>query len=105
MFLLYKVHIINLYVGVYEAILSACFRSVVECQTVTVAADLLNISQPVVSRLLSSLKEQLKFKLFIRQRSRLILSDESQAFYLEVAKVFDAVNRLDSAVEAIRTHL
>ncbi|SJZ96469.1 LysR family transcriptional regulator [Photobacterium toruni] len=80
------------------------FRAVVECQTVTAAAELLNLSQPAVSRLLSSLEEQLKFKLFIRQRSRLILSDEGQAFYLEVAKVFDAVNGLDSAAEAIRTH-
>ncbi len=33
-----------------------------------------------------------------------MLSDEGQAFYLEVAKVFDAVNGLDSAAEAIRTH-
>ena len=52
------------------------FRAVVECQTVTAAAELLNISQPAVSRLLSSLEEQLKFKLFIRQRNRLVMRDK-----------------------------
>lgn len=79
------------------------FRAIVECQTVTAAAERLNLSQPAVSRLLSGLEQRLGFNLFIRKGNRLVLSDEGQAFYLEVAKVFDAVTGLDHAAESIRS--
>ncbi|OZS44227.1 LysR family transcriptional regulator [Photobacterium sanguinicancri] len=80
------------------------FRAIVECQTVTAAAERLNLSQPAVSRVLAGLEDRLGFKLFTRQRNRLVLSDEGQAFYLEVAKVFDAVSGLDNAADSIRSH-
>ncbi|QSV16126.1 LysR family transcriptional regulator [Photobacterium ganghwense] len=80
------------------------FKAVVECQTVTAAATRLNLSQPAVSRLLAALEERLGFKLFIRKGNRLELSDEGEAFYLEVAKVFDAVSGLDHAANSIRSH-
>jgi len=79
------------------------FKAIVECQTVTAAAERLNLSQPAVSRLLSGLEQRLGFNLFIRKGNRLVLSDEGQAFYLEVAKVFDAVTGLDHAAESIRS--
>ncbi|ELR63815.1 Transcriptional regulatory protein [Photobacterium marinum] len=79
------------------------FKAVVECQTVTAAAERLCLSQPAVSRLLSGLEQRLGFKLFIRKGNRLELSDEGQAFYLEVAKVFDAVSGLDNAADSIRS--
>lgn len=80
------------------------FKAIIECQTITAAAERLHLSQPAVSRLLSGLEERLRFKLFIRKGNRLILSDEGQAFYLEVAKVFDAVSGLDQAALSIRSH-
>ena len=79
------------------------FKAVVECQTVTAAAERLNLSQPAVSRLLSGLEQRLGFNLFLRKGNRLELSDEGQAFYLEVAKVFDAVSGLDHAADSIRS--
>ena len=79
------------------------FRAIVECQTVTAAAERLNLSQPAVSRLLSALEGRLGFTLFVRKKNRLELSDEGQAFYLEVARVFEAVAGLDHAADAIRT--
>ncbi|MEH6530928.1 MAG: LysR family transcriptional regulator [Photobacterium frigidiphilum] len=80
------------------------FKAVIECQTVTAAAERLNLSQPAVSRLLSGLEQRLGFNLFIRKGNRLVLSDEGEAFYLEVAKVFEAVSGLDSAADSIRSH-
>ncbi|KHT63237.1 LysR family transcriptional regulator [Photobacterium gaetbulicola] len=80
------------------------FKAIIECQTVTAAAERLHLSQPAVSRLLSSLEQRLGFKLFIRKGNRLELSDEGQAFYLEVAKVFDAVAGLDQAANSIRSN-
>ncbi|MBL4830317.1 MAG: LysR family transcriptional regulator [Aliivibrio sp.] len=79
------------------------FRAIVECKTVTAAAQRLNLSQPAVSRLLASLEDQLAFSLFIRKTNRLELNDEGKAFYLEVAKVFEAMSGLDSAADSIRT--
>lgn len=79
------------------------FKAIVECQTVTAAAERLNLSQPAVSRLLSGLEQRLGFNLFLRKGNRLVLSDEGQAFYLEVAKVFDAVSGLDHAADSIRS--
>jgi DNA-binding transcriptional LysR family regulator len=79
------------------------FQAIVECKTVTAAAQRLNLSQPAVSRLLSSLEDQLSFSLFIRKTNRLELNDEGKAFYLEVAKVFDAMAGLDTAADSIRT--
>ena len=40
--------------------------------------------------------------MFIRKGNRLELTDEGQAFYFEVAKVFDAVAGLDDAAASIR---
>ncbi|GLO59809.1 transcriptional regulator [Vibrio sp. MACH09] len=78
------------------------FRAIVECKTVTAASDQLSISQPAVSRLLSGLEEQIGFQLFNRTRNSLTLSDEGQAFYLEVAKVFDVVSGLTCSANAIK---
>ena len=79
------------------------FRAIVECQTVTAAAEQLHLSHPAVSRLLSGLEDQLGFKLFNRKKNSMSLSDEGQAFYLEVAKVFDAISGLTCSADSIRT--
>ncbi|GAA3698100.1 LysR family transcriptional regulator [Oceanisphaera sediminis] len=80
------------------------FKAIVECQTVTAAAERLNLSQPAVSRLLSALEQRLGFQLFIRKGNRLQLSDDGEAFYLEVARAFEAVSGLDQAAASIRAH-
>ncbi|AGH80475.1 hypothetical protein PCNPT3_02665 [Psychromonas sp. CNPT3] len=77
------------------------FRAVIECQTVTSAAERLNLSQPSVSRSISALERKVGFKLFIRKGNRLLLSDEGKAFYFEVANVFDALISLDRAAVSI----
>lgn len=80
------------------------FKAIVECQTVTAAAERLNLSQPATSRLLAALEQQLGFQLFIRKGNRLQLSDDGEAFYLEVARAFEAVSGLDQAAASIRAH-
>lgn len=80
------------------------FKAVIECQTVTAAAERLSLSQPAVSRLISGLEQRIGFKLFIRKGNRLVLSDEGEAFYFEVAKVFEAIAGLDNAAESIRAN-
>ena len=82
----------------------SAFKTIVECQTMTSAANQLNLSQPAVSRLLSNLEQRIGFKLFTRQGNRLVLNNEGQAFYFEVAKVFEAISGLDQAANSIRTN-
>ena len=55
------------------------FRHVVECGSVTAAAAARRISQPSVSKTLQQAEERLGFKLFTRQRKRLIPTAEAEA--------------------------
>jgi DNA-binding transcriptional LysR family regulator len=80
------------------------FKAVIECQTVTAAAERLHLSQPAVSRLIAGLEQRIGFKLFIRKGNRLVLSGEGEAFYFEVSKVFEAVSGLDKTAESIRAN-
>ena len=80
------------------------FKAIVECQTVTAAAERLNLSQPATSRLLAALEQRLGFQLFIRKGNRLQLSDDGEAFYLEVVRAFEAFSGLDKAAASIRAH-
>lgn len=80
------------------------FKAVIECQTVTAAAERLNLSQPAVSRLLVALEQRLGFQLFIRKGNRLLLSDDGEAFYLEVIRAFEAISGLDHAASSIRAN-
>ncbi|MBO1520310.1 LysR family transcriptional regulator [Oceanisphaera pacifica] len=80
------------------------FRAIVECQTVTAAAERLNLSQPAASRLLAALEQRLGFQLFIRQGNRLLLSDDGEAFYLEVIRAFEAFSGLDHTASSIRAN-
>ncbi|MFA0521441.1 LysR family transcriptional regulator, partial [Vibrio sp. 10N.222.55.E8] len=47
------------------------FKAIVECQTVTAAAERLSLSQSAVSRLLANLEQRIGFQLFTRKRNRL----------------------------------
>lgn len=76
------------------------FKAVYELGTVTAAADFIHITQPAVSRLIASLERTIGFKLFQRVRGRLVPTDKGQAFYLEVAKAYGAIESLaDSAAD------
>ncbi|WP_157367469.1 LysR family transcriptional regulator, partial [Vibrio coralliirubri] len=59
------------------------FKAIVECQTVTAAAERLSLSQSAVSRLLANLEQRIGFQLFTHKRNRLELSNEGEAFYIE----------------------
>ena len=48
------------------------FRAVMLCQTVTLASEMLHISQPATTRLLADLERSLRFKLFDRVKGRLV---------------------------------
>jgi DNA-binding transcriptional LysR family regulator len=73
------------------------FRSLVDAKTTMEAARWLEISQPAVSNAIASLEEKIGFKLFERQKKRLILTDEGSALYQEVDRLFRGIDQLSDA--------
>src|ERR1700687_26961 len=75
-------------------------RCVMEAGSVTEAARLLRVSQPAVSKTLAQVEDRLGFRLFTRDRGRLIATAEARALLPEIEKAFlavDGVQRLPPA--------
>lgn len=68
------------------------FRHVMELGTVTAAAEAAHVSQPAVSKTLQQAEERLGFRLFMRQRKRLVPTAEAQAMYPEVVGALAAID-------------
>lgn len=65
------------------------FRTVMERSSVTIAAQVLGISQPAVSTLLNKLEEALGYPLFVREHRRLTPTAEAIVLVGEVSSVLD----------------
>lgn len=60
-----------------------CFIQVAELGTTLRAAEVLNLSQPVVSQKIAQLERAVKLELFTRTKRRLVLTDAGQEFLSE----------------------
>ena len=78
------------------------FKAVIENGTTSRAAELLNISQPAISRLIADLEFDTGLRLFDRVKGRLAPTEHGVRFYHEVERIFSGVRQLDNAVVAIR---
>jgi DNA-binding transcriptional LysR family regulator len=78
------------------------FRAVMLYQTVTLASEMLHISQPATTRLLADLESSLRFKLFDRVKGRLYPTVEAQALYEEVQRSLAGIDRISRAADEIR---
>lgn len=79
-----------------------CFRAVVMHGSLVAAASVMNLSQPATSRLISTLEDELKLKLFKREKRRLVLTQEGKAFYREAEKILANLEDLPRIVQEIR---
>ncbi len=70
------------------------FRAVIETGSVTRAAEMLRVSQPAVSKLLSALARECGFDLFRRLGNRLIPTAEAMALFGEVERLFVGVEHV-----------
>lgn len=68
------------------------FRHVMELGTVTAAAEAAHVSQPAVSKTLQQAEARLGFRLFLRQRKRLLPTAEAQALFPEVMGALAAID-------------
>ncbi|MFW2543163.1 LysR family transcriptional regulator [Primorskyibacter sp. 2E107] len=74
------------------------FHAIIETGTVTAAAAQLGISQPGLSNLLAQLEREVRFRLFERQRGRLVPTPEAQMLYREVETVVRGLDHVQQAV-------
>ncbi|MBE9477287.1 MAG: LysR family transcriptional regulator [Proteobacteria bacterium] len=78
------------------------FNAIIDCGTLTGAADLLRTSQPTVSRTLTSLEKDIGFSLFERQKGRVVPTAEGIALYEEMQRVFTGIGRLTAFAKRVR---
>ncbi|PSF13929.1 LysR family transcriptional regulator [Marinobacter shengliensis] len=79
-----------------------CFRAVVIHGSLVAAASVMNLSQPATSRLISTLEDELKLKLFKREKRRLTLTPEGKEFYRETEKILANLDDLPRIVREIK---
>ncbi len=78
------------------------FRAVMLTGGVTTAAQLMNVTQPAVSRLIRDLQETLKLRLFERRGTRLLPTAEALSLYQEVEQSFAGLDRITRAATDLR---
>lgn len=78
------------------------FHTILVTGSATAAGKRLGVTQPAVSRLLSSFEEYVGFQLFYREHGRLLPTDEALALQKEVELALSSVERL--AVLATNIH-
>jgi len=78
------------------------FKAVIEYGTVSRAAEMINISQPAMSKLIAHLEDDTGLQLFDRVKGRLVLTRRGMRLYEEVDRIFAGVLQVENAVESIR---
>lgn len=78
------------------------FRAVMISGTTSGAAEILCVSQPAVSRLLSDFEDTVGVVMFERQRRRLMPTPEARFFFEEVERAFVSLEKLSRAAEELR---
>ena len=79
------------------------FRTVADCGSFTVAANILSLTQPAVSKRIASLESQCKAKLLDRVGKRVFLTGAGQALLAETDKVLAALTDAQRAVANLST--
>ena len=80
------------------------FHTVMISGSTVRAAELMNVTQPAVSRLIAELEASVNFPLFDRVRGRLVPTPEGKLFHREVDDSFRGMDRIRAAAAAIRDY-
>ncbi len=79
------------------------FRTVMVSGSMTVAAELLKVTQPAVSRLIRDLEQTLELRLFRREGNRLIPGAEAQRLFNEVDRFYKGIERIEQVANDLKT--
>lgn len=78
------------------------FDAVMKVESISRAAELLNVTQPVVSRTIADLESAIGFQLFERARNRIVPTPEARRFYGDVSSLYQGFEALRSSAARIR---
>lgn len=78
------------------------FRALMLTGSTTAAAEMINVTQPAVSRLVRDLQQALGLSLFTRRGTRLIPTSEAHSLYGEVERSFVGLDRIAQAAGELR---
>ncbi|MGE0498765.1 MAG: LysR family transcriptional regulator [Ramlibacter sp.] len=78
------------------------FASVMRTGSVVGAAQLMNVTQPAVSRAVSLLELRIGYKLFERRGRRLVPTPEGEALFREIEPIYGSLDRIAQATQDIR---
>jgi DNA-binding transcriptional LysR family regulator len=78
------------------------FRAIMVRRTVTGAAEMLGVTQPVVTRLIADLEERIAIALFTRDRGRLIPTPEATLLFADVNQSLIGIERIANAATGIK---
>jgi DNA-binding transcriptional LysR family regulator len=78
------------------------FKAVIENGSISVAAQMVHISQPAMSKLIAHFEEDTGLKLFDRLKGRLAPTESGMRLYEEIDRIFAGVRQVENAAESIR---
>lgn len=78
------------------------FEQAMAAGSLTRAAEKLNVSQPAISKLISTLEEKCGFAVFIRRGNRLQPTPEGELLYREIQQIFARSHDIERKVTEIR---
>jgi DNA-binding transcriptional LysR family regulator len=79
------------------------FRKVMVTGSMTLAAELLAVSQPAVSRLIKDLEQALSIRLFRREGNRLIPGAEAQRLFREVDRFYQGLEQVERVAQDLKS--
>lgn len=78
------------------------FKAVMEHGSISVAAEVLRVSQPAVSKMIAHLEADTELALFERVKGRLAATERGLRLYDEIDRIFSGVQQVENAIDAIR---
>jgi len=78
------------------------FKAVIEYGTVSRAAEIMNVSQPAMSKLIAHLEDDTGLRLFDRLKGRLAPTQRGMRLYEEIDRIFAGVRQVENAIDTIR---
>ncbi len=79
------------------------FHAVYTCGSVTKASEILNVSQPSVSKVLSHAEAQLGYRLFDRSGGRMVPTLEADKLYEHVDRLFEKIGTVRRVAQNLRS--
>lgn len=80
------------------------FRAIMITGSIRGASELLFVSQPAISRMLSHSEDRIGFPLFERIRGRLHATLEAKKLFHEIENVYEGVQRVNEMARELREH-